>query len=425
MQMRSHRVPAAPAGGSGQAGQGGVIQVPADEGHPPATAADLAQLTQAERAERALAGGRRERQIPIDRAFLEAALDFRRTLRTLVSAVVPSFADWCFVDLLDGDGIPRRVEVAHGDPSKANLARDMRGIGFGPGWATPGAQSIRDRAPRLFREVTEEVMTWMTHDEKHLSVLRAIKPNSLLSVPLVARDRAIGALTFIRSTTHPGLDEQDLVFAEDLAVPAALALDNARWYQAERAARNSAEERADRERADRIEAEKGVLRLRRLEALATGLASLLPPQAIARVAVENGLSFLEPSSATVVMASPSGDALDVLHAQGWPDDLALELRRLPVDAKALVAEAFRIQTAIWLSTEAALLATYPSAAEVPLRLGDQAWAAVPLRVDGQTIGAIGLGFPRSRDLDADERRFVLAVAQLVAQALERARLRDG
>ncbi|HET8541324.1 MAG TPA: GAF domain-containing protein [Anaeromyxobacter sp.] len=423
--MRSHRVPAAPVGGSGQAGAGGVIQVPAHEGTPPATAAELAQLSQAERAARALAGARRERQIPIDRAFLEAALDFRRTLRILVSAVVPRFADWCFVDLVDGDGIPRRVEVAHADPAKAPLAREMRSIGFGPGWATPAAQSIRDGAPRLYRDVSNEIMEWATHDERHLGVLRAIRPNSLLAVPLVARDRAIGALTFIRSTTVPGLDEQDLVFAEDLAIPAALALDNARWYQAEKAARNAAEERADAEHADRVEAEKAALRLRRIESVAASLGSLLAPQAIARVAIENGLSVLEPSSATVVQASPAGDVLEILHARGWPDDLALELRTMRADAPALVAEAFRIQTAIWLSTETDLLAAYPTAAEVPRRIGDKGWAAVPLRVDGRAIGAIGLGFPRARDLDAEERRFVLTVAQLVAQALERAHLRDG
>ncbi len=423
--MRSHRVPAAAVGGSGQAGQGGVIYVPADGGAAPVAPDELAHLSQSERAARALAEGKRDRQVPIDRAFLEAALDYRRTLRTLVAAVVPGFADWCFVDLIDGDGIPRRVEVAHADPSSAPLAQEMRSLAIGPGSATPGAQTIRDRAPRLYRDVTNEIMTWATHGERHLSVLRAIKPNSLLSVPLVARDRVIGALTFIRSTTLPGLDEEDLVWAEDLAEPAALALDNARWYQAERAARAAAEDQADRERCERIEAEKGALRLRRLESVSASLSSLLAPHAVARIAVENGLSFLEPSSATVVRASPSGAVLEVLHAQGWPDDLALELRTMPVDAPALVAEAFRIQTAIWLPAERDLLASYPNAAEVPRRIGDKGWAAVPLRVDGRTIGAIGLGFPRARDLDAEERRFVLTVAQLVAQALERARLRDG
>jgi GAF domain-containing protein len=417
--MRSPKSPSAATGGLGQAG--GTIQVPATD-EQAAPAATLAHLSQAERAERALAESRREKDIPIERAFLQAALDFRQTLRIVVAALVPGFADWCFVDLIDGDGIPRRVEVAHADPTKAPIAREMRAISFGPGWATPGAQAIRDRGSRLYSEITDEILQWATHDDRHLAILRSIRPNSLLSVPLVARDRAIGAITLIRSTKQPPLDADDMVYAEELAVPAALALDNTRWYQAEKAARAAAQEDADRERHERIEAQRSILRLRRLESVSASFASPLSPQALARFAVENGLSALEFSSATVVQAA--GASLEVLHAQGWPDDLALETRRLPADAPALVAEAYRIQTAIWVPNVDALHQSYPSATELPIRIGDEAWAAVPLRVDGRTLGAIGLGFPRPRDLDTDERRYLLTIAQQLAQALERARLRQ-
>ena len=41
------------------------------------------------------------------------------------------------------------------------------------------------------------------------------------------------------------------------------------------------------------------------------------------------------------------------------------------------------------------------------------------------MGALCVGFPRPRDLDGIERRYALTVAQQIAQALERARLRDG
>jgi GAF domain-containing protein len=425
--MRPQPSQTAPLGGSGHAG--GVVNVPAVPGEPGPSPADRSHLSQAERAALALAEGRMGPEISIERAFLLAALDFRQTLRILVSAVVPRFADWCFVDLLDGDGIPRRVEVAHADPAKASLAQEMRSISFGPGWATPAAQAIRDRAPRLFRELSHErelsneLMLWATHDERHLGVLRAIHPNSLLAVPLIARDRSIGALTLIRSTTVPPFSEGDLEFAEAVGVPAALALDNARWFQAEKAARASAEEQADRERHGRLEAERDALHLRRLESVSSSLSSVLTPQAIARVAVENGLSALEPSSATVVGVTHAGDYLELLHQEGWPDDLVLEQRRMRSDAPALVAEAWRIQTAIWLSRPEALAQAYPNAVEPAGRVGDQAWAAVPLRVDGRTVGALELGFPHPRELDAGEKRFVLAVAQQIAQALERARLR--
>jgi len=210
---------------------------------PSSPAPAVAHLSQAERAARALERDRGGREIPIDRAFLEAALDVGSTLRTLVAALVPDFADWCFVDIVDGDGIPRRVEVAHADPGEAPLAQEMRAIGFGPGWATPSAQAIRDRSPRVYRELTDDLMEWATHDERHLAVLRAMRARSLAAVPLVARDRVIGAVTVIRSTKAPALDEQALLVVGELAAPAALALDNARRYEAERAARSAAEER--------------------------------------------------------------------------------------------------------------------------------------------------------------------------------------
>ena len=222
---------------------GRVIRVPPQGGEPLAGADELATLSQAERAARALERDRGPREIPIDRAFLEAALDLRRTVRTLVAAFVPRFGDWCFVDLLDDDGVPRRVEVTPADPGQAQLAAEMLSIGFGPGWATPSAQAIRDGTPRLYREVSPEIMAWATHDEHHLAVFRAMGPRSLLAVPLVARDRVIGAITVFRSTMVPAFDEWALVVAGEIAAPAALALDNARAFETERAARLAAEQR--------------------------------------------------------------------------------------------------------------------------------------------------------------------------------------
>jgi GAF domain-containing protein len=340
----------------------------------------------------------------------------------LVSAIVPRHADWCFVDLVDRDGVPRRVEVAFADPALAPLAREVRAVQPGPGWATPAAQAIRDRSPRLLRDMSEELMQWATYDERHLSALRAIRPRSLAAIPLVARDRAIGAVTVIRSVMAPGLTEEDLVLLSELAAPAALALADGGRLEAERAARAAAEEEARRERAGREAAERAVLRLRRVESVSATLAAPLPAAALARVAVQNGLSSLGFSTAFVVRGGPSG-ALEILLSLGRPENPRLEGDALAADDPSPAAEAFRIQTALWIPSPAALEQAYPGAfaARDP---GEQAWAAVPLRVDGRTVGAIGLGFPRPRELDEDERRTMLTLAQQLAQALERGRLRE-
>jgi GAF domain-containing protein len=187
--------------------------------------------SQAERAARSLAEMRR-RELPFEHALLEDATDLVATLRTVAGAFVPGFADWCLVDLVDAKGVPRRVEVAHADPGHALVAEQYRSVALGPGWATPGAQAIRDRIPRIYSRLTEELMAWATWDEQHLAALRATSPNSLIAVPLVARGAAIGALTLLRSGSSPPFWGDDLKRATALATPAGLALDIARRFAA-------------------------------------------------------------------------------------------------------------------------------------------------------------------------------------------------
>jgi hypothetical protein len=190
-----------------------------------------AEPSLSERAARSLDEMRR-RELPFEQALLEDAIDLRATLRTVASAFVPGFADWCFVDLIDAKGVPRRVEVAYANPGHAAAAEEYRAIELGPGWATPGAQSIRDRTPRLYSRLTDELMAWATWDDRHLAALRATVPNSLMAIPLVARGAAIGALTLLRSGSSPPFRGDELSRAVSLAAPSALALDIARRFAA-------------------------------------------------------------------------------------------------------------------------------------------------------------------------------------------------
>ena len=60
-------------------------------------------------------------------------------------------------------------------------------------------------------------------------------------VPLRARDRTLGALTCVYGRGGRRYDTEDLPLAQELALRAALAIDNARLYAAERTARAEAE----------------------------------------------------------------------------------------------------------------------------------------------------------------------------------------
>ena len=58
-------------------------------------------------------------------ATLAELTDYESTLQKVASLAVPSFADWCAVDMLEADGSMRRLAVTHADPAKVQLAREL------------------------------------------------------------------------------------------------------------------------------------------------------------------------------------------------------------------------------------------------------------------------------------------------------------
>ncbi len=394
---------------------------PAQPAAPPAPASPR-PLSLAERAARSLAEGR-QAVLPLEIRLLASSLDVASQQTTVTGAFVPAISDWCFLYLVDESGIPRRVALGFGDPAHADLAARIRGVAPGPGWANLTAQAIRDRTPRLIHEVSAEVLRWAAHDDAHLAALQAIDPRSILVLPFVARDRVVGGVTLMRGHSRPPFGEGDLVEATRLAAPMALALDNAREVSALRAAQAAAERVADIEHHARLLAEAALLRLRRLQSLAAALAAPLSPAAVARAAFEGGLALLAPTDGAVALAT--GERLEVVHAPGWPADVLRDWSIIPPDAPALIAEAWRTQRPIWISSKEELWERYSAAAALAERLGGQAYAAVPMIADGLCVGSLNLGFRGPRILDDGEREYVLAIASLIGQAVARARLRDA
>jgi GAF domain-containing protein len=376
------------------------------------------QLSQAERATRALSDDRLPLE-PLEIRLLAATLDYPATLRAVAAAFVPRFADWGFIYLVDKTGIPRREEIAYADPSKAHLAARFRSHATGPAWATLTGRCIQDGTPRLVQRVTEDVLRWAAHDEEHLAALQALAPSSMLILPLLARDRVIGGVTLMRAAHIPAFGEADLLAAQGLIAPAALALDNAQAAAAERSARDSATETAAVERDARIHAEQGALRLQRLQSVARSLASALAPETVGHVVFESGLSLMGAKTGTLALAKGETD-LEIVHSFGWPHAVLEQWRTFRTDAPSLLAEAFRTRTPIWINSFEALSQVYPSAVALPKARAEEAWAALPLVADGRALGALGLGFAGRRHLDDAERQFVVALAALAAQAIVRA-----
>jgi len=70
----------------------------------------------------------------------------------------------------------------------------------------------------------------LAQDAEHFKILQELGLASAMVVPLVARGRTLGAITFASENPAHRYTESDLRFAEDLARRAALGIDNARLY---------------------------------------------------------------------------------------------------------------------------------------------------------------------------------------------------
>ena len=173
-------------------------------------------------------------------ALLGGSLDYEATLAQVARVAVPRLADWCIVDVVEPDRSIRRVGVAHADPAKEDLLRELRRR-YQPevSWEThPVTRVVRSGQPEVVPEVSHGYLASMARDATHLGMLRELSPRSFMCVPLLARGRALGAITLATTETGRHYGAEDVELAKELARRAGLAVENARLYrEAERALR--------------------------------------------------------------------------------------------------------------------------------------------------------------------------------------------
>jgi PAS domain S-box-containing protein len=169
--------------------------------------------------------------------LLASDLDVEARLPALARLAVPTLADWCVVDVVDHGSDLRRVAVAHANPAKLVLAEELQ-LRYPPDpAASRGPHHVmRTGQPELLTEIPDEMLVTGARDAEHLRLLREVGLRSYLTVPLHARGRILGTLTFVSAESGRRYGPDDLAVAEALAEPAGLAIDNAQLYRNAQAA---------------------------------------------------------------------------------------------------------------------------------------------------------------------------------------------
>ena len=161
---------------------------------------------------------------------LASSLDYQVTLANVARLAVPTFADWCAIDVVD-DGRLRRLAVAHVDPAKVQLAHELAERYPADPAAPHGAwQVMRTGQSELLTEITDEMLTAAAVDEEHAAIARALHLRSAVTVPLVARNRVLGVITWVTAESERHFTSDDLALAEELAQRAAVSLDNSELH---------------------------------------------------------------------------------------------------------------------------------------------------------------------------------------------------
>ena len=163
---------------------------------------------------------------------LARSLDYRETLSRVAELAAGDVADWCAVHVVEADGVVSEVTVAHTDPARVLLARELADR-YPPNPEEPAgpAAVIRTGTAELVPEITDEMLASSAVDGAHLDLLRRLDLRSYMCVPLKARDRVLGAITFISSESGRHFGKDDLLLAEELARRAATAIENARLFR--------------------------------------------------------------------------------------------------------------------------------------------------------------------------------------------------
>ena len=167
-------------------------------------------------------------------AVLASSLDYEDTLARVADLAVPYLADCCVVDVVDEGGLHRLAtsHQASEQPAWVGRLKDPEVAGAGEDFGPPAV--VRTGRPQLFPKAAADAPGEAASGEP-LQVLRDLGLRSYMCVPLTARGRTIGALTFVTDQSGRRYGEADLGLAVELARRGATAVDNARLFRAAQA----------------------------------------------------------------------------------------------------------------------------------------------------------------------------------------------
>jgi PAS domain S-box-containing protein len=164
--------------------------------------------------------------------ILSSSLNYSHTLSELAKTITPAIADWCIFHEVKSDKTINPIIISHIDQRKIDIGYELaRKFPSDPNVPKGLYKVIRTHKPEFFPAIPYKLLEVFTHNEEHLLIIRSLKIKSLISVPLIIREKVYGIMTLILEGDSRQFDEEDLEMALEIARRASLAIENGRLYQ--------------------------------------------------------------------------------------------------------------------------------------------------------------------------------------------------
>ncbi len=175
---------------------------------------------------------------------LTVSLGVQATLEVLMQSVVPEYADWGFVNLIDDEGDLRVAAVYHADAQKRVSLESEVGQRYASGRVEAGAvRAVRTREPVLYKTASYADAASVVEPDV-LETFWNVGFTSVLVVPLLVGSSVRGTLNVAMYESRRSFSASDVPFFQELARRVAPAIANAEVYERERKVAQSFQEAA-------------------------------------------------------------------------------------------------------------------------------------------------------------------------------------
>lgn len=167
--------------------------------------------------------------------LLISSIDYKTTLNNVADLIVPTLADYCRIAILE-DGQTKDVAMRHVNPRKLEKVKRLNAKYRELDNTKYGISSIlKTGKVEIITDIEKDYLPTIK-EKKLVEILKGLEFRSYMGIPLNARGKTIGAITFLYTQKDHFYSRDDLELALDLAHHIALAIDNAKLFANEQQA---------------------------------------------------------------------------------------------------------------------------------------------------------------------------------------------